>query len=52
MCEYLGYRVEKLSRVRIMNICLGELPVGAYRVLTEEEIRELYRQVKGEMQNE
>lgn len=52
MCEYLGCRVEKLNRVRIMNICLGELPVGAYRVLTEEEIRELYRQVKGEMQNE
>ena len=45
MCEYLGYRVEKLNRVRIMNICLGELPVGAYRVLTKEEIQELYRQV-------
>lgn len=39
MCEYLGYRVEKLTRVRIMNICLGDLPLGSYRELTEEEIR-------------
>lgn len=41
MCEYLGYRVEKLTRVRIMNISLGDLPSGAYRPLTEEEIRVL-----------
>lgn len=41
MCEYLGYRVEKLKRVRIMNICLGDLPSGAYRALTEEELRTL-----------
>lgn len=37
MCEYLGYRVETLKRIRIMNISLGNLPVGAYRSLTEEE---------------
>lgn len=41
MCEYLGYRVEKLTRVRIMNICLGDLPSGEYRELTEEEMRVL-----------
>lgn len=41
MCEYLGYRVEKLTRVRIMNIHLGDLPLGAYRLLTEEELRVL-----------
>lgn len=39
MCEYLGYRVEKLTRVRIMNISLGDLPLGGFRELTEEEIR-------------
>ncbi|WP_116124436.1 pseudouridine synthase [Lewinella sp. IMCC34183] len=31
MCEYLGYRVLTLKRVRIMTIELGDLPVGAYR---------------------
>ena len=41
MCEYLGYRVEKLTRVRIMNIHLGDLPSGSYRELTEEELRVL-----------
>lgn len=41
MCEYFGYRVEKLVRTRIMNIELGELPVGTYRDVTEEEYRQL-----------
>ncbi len=39
MCESLGYRVETLKRIRIMNISLGDLPVGTYRPLTEEEVR-------------
>lgn len=41
MCEYFGYRVEKLVRVRIMNIRLGDLPVGTYRNITEEEYTQL-----------
>ena len=41
MCEYFGYRVDKLVRVRIMNIKLGDLPVGKYRSVTAEEYREL-----------
>ena len=41
MCEYFGYRVEKLVRVRIMNIRLGDLPVGTYRNITEEEYAQL-----------
>lgn len=41
MCEYFGYRVVKLVRVRIMNIRLGDLEVGKYRKLTEEEYRKL-----------
>ena len=33
MCEYLGYRVMTLKRVRIMDVVLGDLPVGHYREL-------------------
>ena len=46
MCEYFGYRVERLVRVRIMNIELGDLPVGKYRDVTDEEyvgLKELIR---------
>lgn len=42
MCEALGYRVKKLKRVRIMNVLLGDLPVGKYRSLSEKEIKGLY----------
>lgn len=41
MCEYFGYRVRKLKRVRIMNIELGNLPEGKWRYLTEKELSEL-----------
>ncbi len=41
MCEYLGYKVQKLSRVRIMNVQLGNLPVGHWRYLTGPEIDKL-----------
>jgi 23S rRNA pseudouridine2604 synthase len=40
MCEYLGYHVQQLKRVRIMNIHL-DLPNGKYREMTKEEFREL-----------
>lgn len=43
MCEYFGYRVESLKRVRIMNILLGDLEPGAYRQVTGEEYRKLMR---------
>jgi 23S rRNA pseudouridine2604 synthase len=41
MCEYFGYRVEKLVRVRIMNIELGDLQPGAYRNVTGIEYEKL-----------
>lgn len=47
MCEYFGYRVEKLKRVRIMNIELGDLPVGKYRSVTPEEYRVLSKLLQG-----
>jgi 23S rRNA pseudouridine2604 synthase len=40
MCEYLGYEVVKLKRVRIMNIELTT-PVGEWRYLTESELYDL-----------
>ena len=43
MCEALGYRVKELTRLRIMNVTLGNLPEGHYRELTETEYHELER---------
>ncbi|WP_276134808.1 23S rRNA pseudouridine(2604) synthase RluF [Polluticoccus soli] len=41
MCEYLGYDVMKLTRVRVMNIKLEDLPSGKWRYLTNPEIDKL-----------
>ncbi len=38
MCEYLGYEVVQLKRIRIMNVTL-DVPVGKWRYLTEEELK-------------
>ncbi len=46
MCEYLGYKVTRLERVRVMNIELGNLKSGEYREVTETEIAELYEMIK------
>lgn len=46
MCEYLGYKVTKLERIRVMNITLGNLKPGEYRKVTEAEIQELYELIK------
>lgn len=40
MTEYLGYDVTALKRIRIINISL-DIPVGRYRDLTDDEIKEL-----------
>jgi 23S rRNA pseudouridine2604 synthase len=45
MCEYLGYRVIKLKRVRIMNVSL-DLPVGQWRDLSDQEIEQIREMVK------
>jgi 23S rRNA pseudouridine2604 synthase len=37
MCEYLGYNVVKLKRIRIMNIVL-DVPVGEWRYLSDKEL--------------
>jgi 23S rRNA pseudouridine2604 synthase len=38
MCSALGYRAQRLQRVRIMNIQLGNLQPGQWRHLTAAEI--------------
>jgi 23S rRNA pseudouridine2604 synthase len=47
MCEYFGYRVERLVRTRIINISLSGLEYGRYRRVTDEEYRELLKQIQG-----
>lgn len=40
MCEYFGYEVIKLRRIRIVNILL-DVPVGKCRLLRKEEVEHL-----------
>lgn len=44
MCDFLDYKVIKLKRTRIMNVHL-DMPVGKYRELTPNELKELKRLV-------
>jgi len=46
MCEFLGYEVKKLKRIRIMNIKL-DIPLGKWRDLTAEELQELNLMLDG-----
>ncbi len=52
MCNYLGYEVRKLKRVRIMNILLDDLKVGEYRNFTKQEFSELNRLIKDSSKTE
>ena len=45
MCEYLGYKVTRLKRIRFMNIQLGDLESGKWRYLTAEEKKELLKDI-------
>ena len=45
MCEYLGFKVTKLKRIRIMNIKL-DMKVGEYRYLSTAELEELHKLLK------
>jgi 23S rRNA pseudouridine2604 synthase len=40
MCEYLGFTVTQLKRIRIMNVQL-DIPVGKWRDLSKKELEEL-----------
>lgn len=52
MCDYLGYNVVKLKRIRIMNVKLGELPTGKWRYLTKEEIGQINKLVGNSIKTE
>ena len=41
MCEYMGYEVKKLKRIRIMSIKLDDLAAGKWRYFSEVEIQEI-----------
>lgn len=45
-CEAMGLKVERLARLSYGPVRLGELPVGRYRPLTEEEERAIYRAIR------
>lgn len=47
MCEYLGYDVTQLARLRIMNVHLGKLKPGQWRNLTEREMEQLNAAIAG-----
>ncbi len=46
MCDYLGFEVKTLKRIRIMNIKLNKLKPGKYRHFTKEELAEVMRLVE------
>ena len=41
MCKCVGLNVVKLTRIRMENICLGDLENGKYRNITQAELNEL-----------
>ena len=41
MCLALGFEVKTLTRVRIMNLTLQNIPVGKWRYFTDTEITEM-----------
>lgn len=46
MCEYFGYEVTKLERIRIMNVSLKGLAVGQWRDLSEKELAGLFDAIR------
>lgn len=52
MCEYLGYNVTKLKRIRIMNVNLDGLSVGKWRHLTKEEMETINNLVSNSVKTE
>ena len=46
MCEYFGYQVQTLKRVRIMNLTLDGLNTGEYREIRREEWKELEERLR------
>ena len=43
MCSALGFTVKTLQRTRILNIDLGDLPIGQWRDLTDKELADMFK---------
>lgn len=43
MCAALGYKISRLQRIRIMNVHLGNLPLGQWRDLSAKERDQLFK---------
>lgn len=52
MCQALGYEVNKLERIRIMNVRIGELPIGEWRYLSDKELLEINRLISSSVKTE
>lgn len=52
MCEVFGYEVLALKRIRIMNIKLMDLPTGAWRYVTQDELANLMAKVANSTKTE
>lgn len=46
MAKALSVQVLTLKRIRVMNIRLGALPIGKYRLLAEAELKQLFSMLK------
>ena len=46
MCKELGYRVEGMNRIRVMNVELGDLPLGKYREIQGKELDVLLKSIE------
>lgn len=45
MCDHLGYDVRRLKRIRIMHIKLDHMPIGKWRYLSADELKEINKLV-------
>ena len=52
MCEYLGYDVVRLKRIRIMNITLEGIETGKWRMFTDEELLKVQQLVADSVKTE
>lgn len=46
MCEYFGYNVTKLERIRIMHVGLKGIPLGDWRELSPSEMEKMMDAIK------
>ena len=45
MVRKLGYEVARLKRIRLANVYLNDLPIGAWRYLSGDEEKRLLRSI-------